>query len=136
MLERYSDSAGAYTALDPHNNQAYKTLYRAAKAKLKLRLRVTLLADSSQANTKEQTESVKLEVASLSATSSTPVKGEKSTSELEQPFLIGRCARNSSQNTAEDVSATGKPKLYQSADLLLKNEAPVPEPFSADTGIT
>ncbi|KAF2096441.1 hypothetical protein NA57DRAFT_41962 [Rhizodiscina lignyota] len=44
-FERFSDSAGAYITLDPANLQAYKTLYRAAKAKLKLRLRATSLGD-------------------------------------------------------------------------------------------
>ena len=42
-LERYSDSAGAFIVLESDNPTVYKTLYRAAKAKLKLRLRVTLL---------------------------------------------------------------------------------------------
>ncbi|KAM0276211.1 hypothetical protein ACHAQH_006975 [Verticillium albo-atrum] len=41
LLERYSDSAAAYIVLDPQNTSVYKQLYRAAKAKLKLKLRVT-----------------------------------------------------------------------------------------------
>ncbi|KAK8219007.1 hypothetical protein IWZ01DRAFT_172043 [Phyllosticta capitalensis] len=44
-FERFSDSAGAYITLDPENPQVYKTLFRAAKAKLKLRLRATVLSD-------------------------------------------------------------------------------------------
>ena len=42
MFERYSDSAGAYVTLDSDKPQVYKTLFRAAKAKLKLRLRATI----------------------------------------------------------------------------------------------
>ncbi|KAF2274964.1 uncharacterized protein EI97DRAFT_443540 [Westerdykella ornata] len=40
-FERYSDSAGTFVYLDPTNPQVYKTLFRAAKAKLKLRIRAT-----------------------------------------------------------------------------------------------
>ncbi|KAF4555850.1 Ig-like domain-containing protein [Elsinoe fawcettii] len=40
--ERFSDSAGGYITLDPANSAVYKTLVRAAKAKLKLRLRATV----------------------------------------------------------------------------------------------
>ncbi|CRK44954.1 Protein JOKA2 like protein [Verticillium longisporum] len=42
LLERYSDSAAAYVVLDPSNTSVYKQLYRAAKAKQKLKLRVAV----------------------------------------------------------------------------------------------
>lgn len=42
-FDRFSDSAGAYISLDSTNPAVYKQLYRAAKAKLKLRLRATVL---------------------------------------------------------------------------------------------
>ncbi|PBP16450.1 hypothetical protein BUE80_DR012841 [Diplocarpon rosae] len=42
VFERYSDSAAAFIVLDPKNTSVYKQLYRAAKAKLKLRLKVTV----------------------------------------------------------------------------------------------
>lgn len=41
-FERYSDSASSYVVLDPHNISVWKQLYRAAKAKQKLKLRVTI----------------------------------------------------------------------------------------------
>lgn len=41
MLERYSDSAAKWVLLDSENTPIYKQLYRAAKAKLKLRIKVT-----------------------------------------------------------------------------------------------
>ncbi|KAF9887151.1 hypothetical protein FE257_010526 [Aspergillus nanangensis] len=41
IFERFSDSAGCYVLLDSENPAVYKQLYRAAKAKLKLRIRVT-----------------------------------------------------------------------------------------------
>jgi hypothetical protein len=38
---RYSDSAGEWILLDPNSSPVYKQLFRAAKAKLKLRIKVT-----------------------------------------------------------------------------------------------
>lgn len=43
VFERYSDSAAAFITLDPSNASVYKQLYRAAKAKLKLRLKATII---------------------------------------------------------------------------------------------
>lgn len=40
IIERYSDSAGTFVVLDSNNLPVYKQLYRAAKAKSKLKLRV------------------------------------------------------------------------------------------------
>ncbi|KAF2194972.1 hypothetical protein K469DRAFT_722361 [Zopfia rhizophila CBS 207.26] len=48
VFERYSDSAGAYVTLDSEKPQVYKTLFRAAKAKLKLRLRATLVSEENK----------------------------------------------------------------------------------------
>lgn len=42
VFERFSDSAASYVVLDQTNVAVYKQLYRAAKAKQKLKLRVTL----------------------------------------------------------------------------------------------
>ncbi|RMZ85492.1 hypothetical protein DV737_g727, partial [Chaetothyriales sp. CBS 132003] len=42
-FDRFSDSAGAYVTLDSEQLAIYKQLYRAAKAKLKLRLRATIM---------------------------------------------------------------------------------------------
>ncbi|KAE8144431.1 hypothetical protein BDV25DRAFT_166850 [Aspergillus avenaceus] len=51
ILERYSDSAGCYVRLDSDNHAVYKQVYRAAKAKLKLRIKVTEVDDdASQAS--------------------------------------------------------------------------------------
>ena len=43
MFERFSDSAGCFVLLDSNNPQVYKQLHRAAKAKLRLRLRATYI---------------------------------------------------------------------------------------------
>jgi next-to-BRCA1 protein 1 len=43
VLERYSDSASSYVKLDVNNIAVFKQLHRAAKAKLKLRIKATVL---------------------------------------------------------------------------------------------
>ncbi|KAK3996770.1 next to BRCA1 gene 1 protein [Cladorrhinum sp. PSN332] len=42
VFERYSDSAASFVTLDQQNISVYKQLYRAAKAKQKLKLKVTI----------------------------------------------------------------------------------------------
>lgn len=49
-FERFSDSAGSYIPLDSNNPAVYKQLYRAAKAKLKLRIKATVTDASTREN--------------------------------------------------------------------------------------
>lgn len=58
VFERYSDSGASYVVLDTENTSVYKQLYRAAKAKSKLKLRVSL---------PQQQETAALEVATPEA---------------------------------------------------------------------
>ncbi|KAI9710687.1 MAG: hypothetical protein M1820_002520 [Bogoriella megaspora] len=53
-FERYSDSAGAFVHLEPNNAAVYKTLQRAAKAKLKLRVKATLLPTENNTDETKQ----------------------------------------------------------------------------------
>ncbi|KAI9788410.1 MAG: hypothetical protein M1816_006935 [Peltula sp. TS41687] len=48
IYERYSDSAAHFVHLDPNDPAIYKQLYRAAKAKLRLRLRATIVKSSME----------------------------------------------------------------------------------------
>ncbi|KAK8120753.1 hypothetical protein PG999_004873 [Apiospora kogelbergensis] len=50
IIERYSDSAAAFVVLDPRNVSVFKQLFRAAKAKQKLKLRVIQLIESAEDN--------------------------------------------------------------------------------------
>lgn len=49
LIERYSDSAAAFVVLDPSNVSVYKQLYRAAKAKQRLKIRITTKAETPEA---------------------------------------------------------------------------------------
>ncbi|KAL4924683.1 uncharacterized protein BDV17DRAFT_284506 [Aspergillus undulatus] len=48
IFERYSDSASSYVKLDSNNPAVFKQLYRAAKAKLKLRIKATVEQPAGQ----------------------------------------------------------------------------------------
>lgn len=56
ILERYSDSAGCYIHLDSDNQGVYKQLYRAGKAKSKLRIKASTLDSSVPAPTDTSAE--------------------------------------------------------------------------------
>lgn len=48
VFERFSDSGSTYVRLDSDNPSVYKQLFRAAKAKLKLRIRVSKFSESTR----------------------------------------------------------------------------------------
>ncbi|KAK4628323.1 uncharacterized protein CLAFUR5_04242 [Fulvia fulva] len=108
LLERYSDSAGGYITLDESNPQVFKTLIRAAKAKLKLRLKATV------------------------SPVSIPVVEEEETLMPKMPEM--NPIRDS---TALDQRSIGS-GIFQfkearaSQQTLVNDEAPVPRPFTAD----
>lgn len=58
ILERYSDSAGCYIHLDSDNQGVYKQLYRAGKAKSKLRIKASTVDSSLPALTETAAEPV------------------------------------------------------------------------------
>jgi next to BRCA1 gene 1 protein len=58
-FDRFSDSAGTYVTLDSNNPAIYKQLYRAAKAKLKLRLRATVERAPAQTEPAKEMDSKK-----------------------------------------------------------------------------
>ncbi|KAL5348714.1 hypothetical protein ACLOAV_006132 [Pseudogymnoascus australis] len=62
IFERYSDSAADFITLDSNNASVYKQLYRAAKAKLKLRLKVTLIDQEDKEPVKPKKATVEDEV--------------------------------------------------------------------------
>ncbi len=56
LFERYSDSAAAYVILDQANTAVYKQLYRAAKAKHKLKLRISVKPVNQPEQVEEEQE--------------------------------------------------------------------------------
>jgi len=89
MMERYSDSAAAYVMLDPANASVYKQLYRAAKAKSKLKLRVTILNREERTSPKPVTVEDEVEAAPAAEAP------ESATMEAEVPALTTATAPDS-----------------------------------------
>lgn len=85
-IERYSDSAGSYVLLDNSNVAVYKQLYRAAKAKSKLKLRVT----DPNADEKPMPRPVTVEEVPDVASSSSTGKGSETTitAKEEEPATV------------------------------------------------
>ncbi|KAH9873160.1 hypothetical protein J1614_005558 [Plenodomus biglobosus] len=128
VFERYSDSAAAYVHLRTDNAQVYKTLFRAAKAKLKLRLKASIPgevwdapAPPPPASMDEQQPSPLPSIHRSSAETLAPEGGAPISSALAQ-----------SPNTRapapkfEPISPSSPTKL---ADT--EGEAPVPRSFTA-----
>jgi next-to-BRCA1 protein 1 len=104
VFERYSDSSASYVNLDPSNLHAYRTLYRAAKAKLKLRLRATVGPLPVQ---------------------STPLAGLSETLNSLANLSFG------SEATLATVAGPSGPTLASASSSATKLEIPVVEPISA-----
>ncbi|KAI5257924.1 hypothetical protein E4T42_00817 [Aureobasidium subglaciale] len=110
-FERYSDSAGGYVVLDDSNPAVFKTLIRAAKAKLKLKLRVSAASDDSKVPVSTPESSV--------VPSSSDVASARSSTALDQ-HAIGpgifefREALSSEKKTETDAPL---PRLFGKSSL-------------------
>jgi next to BRCA1 gene 1 protein len=151
ILERYSDSAGAYITLDSSNASVYKQLYRAAKAKLKLRIKATVIdapkVENEEPEVPDPVAPTNLEAASVSdcsiATAVAPTAppsevppAADSASLLEHLCLVQRHRLDALQQ-AREVSCQQstqptvvKPDPPAKVEHGLDDEAPVPHPFA------
>ena len=112
VFERFSDSAGGYIVLDPKNAHVFKTLIRAAKAKLKLRLKATVTPDPAADGAAELNDTTdKTEAAPEPVIARTPV-------------YHAACR----ESVALDRRSVGS-GIFQY--LSPEDEAPVPGPFKA-----
>lgn len=82
VFERYSDSASSFVQLTPGNIPVYKQLYRAAKAKSKLKIRVSLREPAEQVTPKPVSVEDEPEVSSSSPAPETP--SEEKSQEMSQ----------------------------------------------------
>ena len=124
VFERFSDSAGGYITLDPNNPQVFKTLIRAAKAKLKLRLKATVspLPEPVVAEAVEMPE-------------------EKTKSKPMEPVITRSPSSQTStrESTAMDGRSVGtgifefREARASHQSLVDVSEAPVPLPFKEPT---
>jgi len=132
VFERFSDSAGGYIILEPTNQQVFKTLIRAAKAKSKLRLKATVTPDPASV-TSDATEETTEDMASAQ-------DNQNTTAEKPVEPVIVRSPDNqasSRDSMALDGRSIGS-GIFQfrearaSQQTLVEPEAPTPRPFSSD----
>ena len=125
MFERFSDSAGGYIILESSNQQVFKTLIRAAKAKSKLRLKATVTPDVAE----EKIEDM------ASTRDSQDMPAEKPV----EPVIVRSPDNQASSrdSTALDGRSIGS-GIFQfrearaSQQTLVDCDAPTPRPFSTD----
>ncbi|KFY63157.1 hypothetical protein V497_02103 [Pseudogymnoascus sp. VKM F-4516 (FW-969)] len=130
IFERYSDSAADFVTLDSNNASVYKQLYRAAKAKLKLRLKVTIIDQEDKEPVKPKKATVEDEIPS-------PVSAPQLIS-VEAPLLPTDMA----SPTNESEKAAGQAQSFPSYGEYLKDltfnfknpeETPTPAPAPVTT---
>ncbi|KAF9741816.1 hypothetical protein PMIN03_002049 [Paraphaeosphaeria minitans] len=135
IFERYSDSAGAYVTLDANKPQVYKTLFRAAKAKLKLRLRATIPGQENELAPAPPSAPVQQPLSTppsslhrMSAETLSPPRAEAT---LPPPLI----ARSSTLfcTSSQPMPAQTSPVSPLVADAEIEAEAPVPHSFTATT---
>lgn len=93
-FERWSDSAAAYVALDPSNLAVYKQLFRAAKAKAKLRIKVVVTDKNEPVSVNIENMSEEKEIPVIKAPSamssqtafSIPVTSPRKVVQLPEPI--------------------------------------------------
>lgn len=104
IFERWSDSAASYVVLDSNKPAVYKQLYRAAKAKLKLRIKVTHLA--------------------LDAPVPEPFNSNNSTETLLPPYTSATHLPNPSTASTESTASTSVPleKVSEAVVAYLEGE--------------
>ena len=114
-FERYSDSAQRYVVLATHDVAVWKQLWRAAKAKLKLRLKVTAVPAPEVQEVKETPQEAQSEVAKPQRREPDAIRAIINA----QTALYGRA--NASETTLRPEALPARP--------IAAAEAPVPEPF-------
>ncbi|MCJ1352571.1 MAG: hypothetical protein MMC33_002555 [Icmadophila ericetorum] len=106
VFERYSDSAGTYVTLDSNNPSVYKQLYRAAKAKLKLRIRANI---------------IDLNAPVVETPSQAPASSDRLTSHRYvppmNPDLVGLNKAPASTNDSEVTLPTALPSIHATGEL-------------------
>lgn len=128
IFERYSDSAADFVTLDSNNPSVYKQLYRAAKAKLKLRLKVTIINQEDKEPVKPKKATVEDEVPS-------PVSAAQLIS-VDSPLLPTDMASpsNESEKAAEQTPVFPSYGEYlKDLTFNFKNEAAAPAPAAPVT---
>ncbi|KFY37438.1 hypothetical protein V494_04755 [Pseudogymnoascus sp. VKM F-4513 (FW-928)] len=133
IFERYSDSAADFVTLDSNNTSVYKQLYRAAKAKLKLRLKVTIIDQEDKQPVKPKPATVEDEVP---ATISAPELISVDTPLL--PPVMASSAKESEEAAGETPAFPSYGEYLKDLTFNFKNElaAAAPAPSAPSPVVT
>ncbi|KAH8147898.1 uncharacterized protein LAJ45_07999 [Morchella importuna] len=144
VFERYSDSAGSYVILDPKNPAVYKQLYRAAKAKLKLRFKATIIYQGAEESVVSGgssfvTTEIRPSPPAYRSTTSLVSPPAVATPEPATPASVEVSPAQLDRAVADAVSSflNGEEYLAKLRETVREEvekhekEAPVPAPFSA-----
>ena len=140
VFERFSDSAGAYVVLDSSNQAVYKQLYRAAKAKSKLRIKATVqttgeVTSEDLQKLVEKTDSTSTKVRSdmPSVTCPPSFNHVSAIAPLEKPIIDflqpAREEKKLAVNPPKPLPSFF-PMAPQEKTKDVKDNAPVPKPFA------
>ncbi|KAK3493831.1 hypothetical protein B0T13DRAFT_402672 [Neurospora crassa] len=123
VFERYSDSAGTYVTLDPANTSVYKQLFRAAKAKQKLKLRVNraMAETPAQTSTPEAPQDTTTEAKPASVEGeATETEGDASPSNPTSPVYDETTEVTKSIETDASPSKTFESLQAQRSDIITR----------------
>ena len=134
MFERYSDSSGRYVLLVGHDQGVWKQLWRAAKAKLKLRLRVTAIPAPNAQELKEKSIESLLDMAAPNLPEANETK-PLSPSPKREPDVIKAIINAQKVYGLGNMSeATLRPEPSKALPTFKKDEeAPLPRAFVDNT---
>ncbi|KAF1813751.1 hypothetical protein P152DRAFT_472572 [Eremomyces bilateralis CBS 781.70] len=134
IFERFSDSSQSHIRLDPNNLHAYRSLLRAAKAKLKLRLRATMPEDN--ANNPTASASIANGSTLADPISGPPTKAPPvSTAQGGDPIPMSNPSETTLieqfKSVLQGIDASSKASDNTNVkDVVGEPEPPTPDPFS------
>ncbi|KAH6627066.1 hypothetical protein B0J18DRAFT_365313 [Chaetomium sp. MPI-SDFR-AT-0129] len=135
LFERYSDSAATYVVLDQANIAVYKQLYRAAKAKHKLKLRVTVKEGTDNNKVPEEDTTPAVQDESLLEPKEAfeePIE-DKTNSIIEPTDTEREPDSEKAADTSDDSEQLIKPMLEAMTEKLGALSVDVPETETSST---
>ncbi|KAL5334182.1 hypothetical protein BJX70DRAFT_391618 [Aspergillus crustosus] len=143
IFERYSDSAGSFVHLDGNNPAVFKQLYRAAKAKLKLRIKATVERPENESaeleNPSEQQSPPRYSYLDTVLSPPIPEKildtnTSAATSSTALPESAERETLAAALNSSWTSTQKDEPKTSYSREFVLGNDNPI-APILSHTSI-
>lgn len=131
VFERYSDSAAAYVVLDPENIPIYKQLYRAAKAKSKLKIRVTIQNPEQKSLPKPVSVEDEPEATPSPAAAESPLEDQTTEQPQEIPEETHADANSTPSPVTESAVSTSSATAVSETTTLPYRGAPISKAYNS-----